>query len=101
MIVSKKFSKSAHLSALLLPLRALKFLKREPTKEEKEKKKQKDEEKLKKREERKGKKDEQADGPDWIVVPGGNVVVIMCACLSVCTFVSPTVWIRLSFPEET
>merc|ERR1719447_1089564 len=54
--------------------RALKFLKREPTKEEKEKKKQKDEEKLKKREERKGKKDEQADGPDWIVVPGGNVV---------------------------
>merc|ERR1712183_923181 len=55
--------------------RALKFLKREPTKEEKEKKKQKDEEKLKKREERKGKKDEQADGPDWIVVPGGNVVV--------------------------
>ena len=58
---------------LLVPHRALKFLKREPTKEEKEKKKQRDEERLKRREERK-KKEETAEG-DWTVVPGGNVVV--------------------------
>merc|ERR1719431_2316496 len=44
--------------------RALKFLKREPTKE---KKKKKDEEKLKKREERK-KKEDSTEG-DWTVVP--------------------------------
>merc|ERR1719431_1230042 len=53
--------------------RALKFLKREPTKEEKEKKKAKDEERTKKREERK-KKEDSADGPEWTVVPGANVV---------------------------